>query len=226
MKLLALFAILIASTASAQVTAITGATVWTMTSDRPVEDATILLEDGRVMSVEAHGPVPAGALLISAENKIVTPALVDAATQIGLGEVGDIDEEHRGTVSSGPLGAAFSVAYGFDRQPGGPASSSGRRRLGDDLPDQSASAPFDGAAAIVRLGRDTAQVANSRFGVLVTIGGASASRAGGSTAAAWQLLRNALDEARAYKPSISPAISSSIISTSRRFSRLRRERCR
>ena len=113
MKLIALFSMLIASTASAQVTAITGATVWTMTSDRPVEDATILLEDGRVMSVEAHGPVPAGALLISAQHKIVTPALVDAATQIGLGEVGNIDEEHRGTVSSGPLGAAFTRRLWF-----------------------------------------------------------------------------------------------------------------
>ncbi len=205
MKLIAPFFLLIASTASAQVTAITGATVWTMTSDRPVEDATILLADGRVKSVEAHGPVPAGALQIAAQHRIVTPALVDAATQIGLGEVGGIDEEHRGTVSSGPLGAAFTVAYGFDQ-----SDQAVRQARADGVgwamiyPDQSANAPFDGLAAVVRLGHDTAHLAEPKSALLVTIGGASAARAGGSTAAEWQVLRNALDEARAYRPSTSP----------------------
>ena len=37
-----------------------------------------------------------GAVRIAADHKIVTPALIDAATQIGLGEVGSIEEEHRG----------------------------------------------------------------------------------------------------------------------------------
>ena len=204
MKLLAILGLL-GSAASAQVTAITGATVWTMTSDRPVEDATILIDNGRIVSVQAHGAVPSGALRVPADRKVATPALIDAETQIGLGEVGNIDEEHRGTLSSGPLGAAFSVAYGFD-----PDDQAVRQARADGVawamvyPDQSASAPFDGMATLVRLGQREAQVAQPRAAMLVTIGGSSASRAGGSTAAAWQLLRNALDEARAYKPSASP----------------------
>jgi imidazolonepropionase-like amidohydrolase len=204
-KAFALLALLLGGAASAQVTAITGATVWTMTSDRPVEDATILVENGRILSVQAHGAVPADALRIAADRQVITPALVDAATQIGLGEVGDIDEEHRGTLSSGPLGASFTVAYGFDRE-----DQAVRQARADGVgwamvyPDQSASAPFDGAAALVSLGHDTAQVAQPKAAMLVTIGGSSASRAGGSTAAAWQLLRNALDEARTYRPSATP----------------------
>ena len=96
MKLLALFLLLaVAAPADAQVTAITGATAWTMASDRPVEDATILLENGSIVSIQSHGPVPGNAVRISAEHRIVTPALIDAATQIGLGEVGGIDEERR-----------------------------------------------------------------------------------------------------------------------------------
>ena len=205
MKILALVALLLASAASAQVTAITGATVWTMTSDRPVEDATILVDHGRIVSVQPHGAVPVGALRIVADQEIVTPALVDAATQIGLGEVGNIDEEHRGAVASGPLGAAFGVAYGFDQE-----DQAVRQARADGVawamvyPDESASAPFDGASALIRLGRDTAQVEQPKAAMLVTIGGSSASRAGGSTGAAWQLLRNALDEARTYTPSVSP----------------------
>ena len=205
MKILALMALLIGSAASAQVTAITGATVWTMTSDQPVEHATILIDNGRILSVNPNGAVPAGAVRIAADDEIVTPALVDAATQIGLGEVGDIAEERRGSVSSGPLGAAFAIAYGFDSE-----DQAVRQARADGVgwamiyPDQSAGAPFDGMAALVRLGQSSAQVAAGKAAMLVTIGGESASRVGGSTAAAWQILRNALDEARSYRPSTSP----------------------
>jgi len=187
------------------VTAITGATVWTMTGDRPLENATILIRDGRILSVQERGPVPADAVRISGENRIVTPALVDAATQIGLGEVGGIDEERRGQVDKGPLGAAFDVAYGFDEE-----DQAVQQARADGVgwalvyPDGSGSAPFDGAAALVRLGARDAAVARTRSAMLVTIGGGSAALVGGSTAAAWQLLRNALDEARAYRPSASP----------------------
>ena len=180
--------------------AITHATLWTMVGDKPIEDATILIDGSRIQSITAHGSVPAGAAEISADHHVVTPALVDAATQIGLGEVGGIDEERRGRVDSGPLGAAFSVAYGFDGD-----DSAVRQARADGVghvlifPDGSGSAPFDGSAALVRLGNVDAEVERRRSAIVATIGGDSASRTGGSTAAAWQLLRNALDEARMFK---------------------------
>lgn len=201
-RLLALASLFAASPATAQVTAITGAKVWTMTANQPIDNATILIEDGKILSIERQGAVPAGVRRIAADGKVVTPALIDAATQLGLGEVGSIDEERRGTLSSGALGAAFDVAYGFDQE-----DQAVRQARADGVswamvyPDQSASAPFDGMAAIVKLGNALAQVAKPKAALLVTIGGSSAGRAGGSTAAAWQLLRNALDEARLYQPS-------------------------
>src|SRR5438270_612519 len=85
--------LMLTAPAFATPTAITGATVWTMTDDKPVENATIVINRGQIVSVTAHGPVPAGAVQISADHRIITPALVNAATQIGLGEVGGIDEE-------------------------------------------------------------------------------------------------------------------------------------
>lgn len=199
------FAFLAAAPAVAQVTAITGAKVWTMTSDRPVENATIIMSNGKITSIQEQGLVPEGARRIAADGKVVTPPLVDAATQVGLGEVGNIDEEHRGSVSSGALGAAFDVAYGFDAE-----DQAVRQARADGVgwamvyPEQSASAPFDGTAAIVDLGGTVARIAVPKAAMFVTIGGSSASRAGGSTAAAWQLLRNALDEARSYRPSGNP----------------------
>lgn len=197
MRALALAVLLASAPAISAPTAITGATVWTMTSDKPVEDATIIVDQGRIVSVVAHGPVPAGAEHVEANHKVVTPTLVDAATQIGLGEVGGIDDERRGRVDSGPLGAAFTVAYGFD-----PEDQAVRQARADGVgwavvyPDGSASAPFDGNAALIRLGSAQASVERAKTAILVTISGASAARVGGSASAAWQLLRNALDEAR------------------------------
>lgn len=191
--------------AGAVTTAITDATVWTMSSDRPLKDATILIDDGRIVSVKEHGVVPAGAVQISADHRVITPALVDPATQIGLGEVGSIDEERRGRVDSGPLGAAFNVAYGFD-----PEDQAVRQARADGVawamvyPDGSASAPFDGTAALVGLGFESAKIERAKGAMLVTIGGSNAAHVGGSTAAAWQLLRNALDEARTFQSAGSP----------------------
>jgi imidazolonepropionase-like amidohydrolase len=181
--------------------AITNATVWTMANDKPVEDATITIDHGRIVSIEANGRVPDGAERISANHHIVTPTLVDAATQIGLGEVGGIDEEHRGGVDSGPLGAAFEVAYGFDAD-----DQAVRQARADGVgwamiyPDTSARAPFDGTAAWLALGTDKARIERPKAAIVVTIGGSSAARVGGSTTAAWQLLRNALDDAKSFGP--------------------------
>jgi imidazolonepropionase-like amidohydrolase len=207
-KILLLLALLAMGTvSSARTIAVTGATVWTMLDNAPVKDATILISDGRIVSVKAHGSVPPGAAQIRADGRIVTPALVDAATQIGLGEVGGIDEEHRGEVKSGPLGPAFSVAYGFD-----PEDQAVRQARADGVawaliyPIGSASAPFDGKAALVRLGRAAASVDRQNAALVVTVAGSEAGRVGGSTAAAWQLLRNALDEARSYRPSTAPGL--------------------
>lgn len=203
--LLGLAALLTSGAALGATTAITGATVWTMSAGEPIKDATILIENGRILSVTAHGSVPQGAYRISAEHRVVTPALVDAATQIGLGEVGGIDEERRGRVDSGPLGAAFNIAYGFD-----PEDQAVRQARADGVawtmiyPDGSGSAPFDGTAALIRLRGTEALVERSKAAMVVTIGGSSASRVGGSSAAAWQLLRNALDEARTFAVTSAP----------------------
>jgi imidazolonepropionase-like amidohydrolase len=198
--LLAVVALLAASSAGADTWAITGARAWTMTSAAPVDNATIVVEDGRIASVKAAGVPPTGARIVKAEGHVVTPALVNAATQIGLGEVGGIAEERGASVTKGPLGAAFDVEYAFD-----PADQAVRQGRADGVawatiyPDGSASAPFDGNAAVVHLGTREAQVARSRSALFATIGG-SATAAAGSRAGSWQLLRNALEEARAYRP--------------------------
>jgi imidazolonepropionase-like amidohydrolase len=88
MKMLAsLIAIAIASPAAAQTLAVTNAEAWTMEGAEPIRAATIVIENGRIVSVTSGGAVPSRATVIDAHGKPVTPGLVNAATQIGLVEV-------------------------------------------------------------------------------------------------------------------------------------------
>ena len=197
-----LLALLIAAPAAAETLAITGVTAWTMTGPRPVEDATILVADGRIASVVAHGAVPAGARIVEGKGRIVTPGLIAAATQIGLGEVGGTAEEGSAGVAKGPLGAAFDLSYAVDAN-----ALTVQQARADGLawaflyPSGSAGAPFDGEGAVLRIGPSGAGVQRPRAAMFASIGSGSADAIGGSRAAAWQLLRNALAEARAWRPS-------------------------
>ncbi len=67
-------------------TAIVGATVITGTGDKPLEDATILISDGRIVSVgnqESAAPGGAGRV-IDAKGKWITPGLIDTNVHLIL----------------------------------------------------------------------------------------------------------------------------------------------
>lgn len=59
-------------------TAFTGATVWDGTGAAPMTDATLVVREGRVVSVEAGGDVPEGSTIVSLDGRFVIPGLVDA----------------------------------------------------------------------------------------------------------------------------------------------------
>jgi imidazolonepropionase-like amidohydrolase len=79
-----------AAPAAAQTIAITGATIY-QRSDRKLENATIVLRDGKIADVGPGVAVPAGAAQIDGRGKVVTAGLIDASTQLGLVEV-DLEE--------------------------------------------------------------------------------------------------------------------------------------
>ncbi len=75
------------TTMFAQTVAITGGTVYPV-SGPPIQNGTVLMRDGKIVAVGADVVVPANAQRIDATGKIVTPGLIDAATQLGLVEIG------------------------------------------------------------------------------------------------------------------------------------------
>jgi len=85
MKPSSVLAALLAATAgsplAAQTTAYTGATVWDGTPSPPLANATLLVRDGRVVSVGTEPP-PAGARVVSLAGKHVMPGLVDVHVHV------------------------------------------------------------------------------------------------------------------------------------------------
>ena len=67
--------------------AITGGTVFPVSGPK-IERGTVLIRDGRIVEVGASVAVPAGAQVIDATGKWVTPGLFNASTQLGLSEGG------------------------------------------------------------------------------------------------------------------------------------------
>jgi imidazolonepropionase-like amidohydrolase len=82
-----LLAALAAAPAAAQTVAITGGTVFPVTGAR-IERGTVLIRDGRIVAVGQALAVPAGATVIDATGKWVTPGLIHAQSQAGGGIAG------------------------------------------------------------------------------------------------------------------------------------------
>lgn len=74
----------------AALTAIVGGTVHPG-AGAPIENATVILDGQKIQAVGAGLPAPAGATVIDAKGKIVTPGLFDPYTRLGIVEIEQID---------------------------------------------------------------------------------------------------------------------------------------
>lgn len=75
--------------ADAQTVAITGGRIHPV-SGPMIENGTVLFRDGIIVAVGANVSIPADAQRIDAAGKVVTPGLVNAATQLTLVEIGAV----------------------------------------------------------------------------------------------------------------------------------------
>ena len=189
--------LLLISGAHAETVAIVGVDAWTNASDAPVKNATIVIADGCIVSIDSGAAPPASARLVRAVGKIVTPSLDAAATQIGLVEVAGASDTDDRAVISGALGAAFDVSLGVDPNDltvqQARAAGVARAMI---YPGAAGNGIFAGQGARLYLAASGEIVARAGVALFVTAGGAGTRAAGGSRGAIWGLLRNALDEAR------------------------------
>ena len=96
---------------SAQTIAITGGTVFPVSGPR-IERGTVVIRDGKIVAVGANVAVPADAQRIDATGKWVTPGLIHAASEAGLG-VGSLFQFGEGRLR-GDVNPSFSPVEGID----------------------------------------------------------------------------------------------------------------
>jgi len=95
----------------AQTIAITGGTVYPVSGPKLV-NATIVIEAGRIKAIGANVPVPAGATRVDATGKWITPGLIHANANAGLGVAG-LNGQQEGGVQ-GEVNPSFNPAEGID----------------------------------------------------------------------------------------------------------------
>lgn len=80
-------AVISVTAAGAQTVAITGGTVFPVSSPR-IENATVLIRDGRIAAIGTNVQIPSDARRIDATGKWITPGFINSATTLGLSEAG------------------------------------------------------------------------------------------------------------------------------------------
>lgn len=183
--------------AFAQTIAITGGRVVTNTSQGVIENGTIVMINGRITSVSA-GAAPAGATIVDAKGKWVTPGLFAALSRIGLAEMDSEDSTNNVSAGSSKFQASLHAADSFDPDDTAIAVTriEGITRVA--LVGGASEGLFGGYGALA----DTTGNLNSIFArdvvMYAELGESGASAAGGSRAAAWMWLTTAIDDAKAY----------------------------
>ncbi|RDV24271.1 amidohydrolase [Alteromonas aestuariivivens] len=192
-----LTAAVLSATASAQQVAIVGAKVFTQTEQGVLESATVLIRDGKIERVTEGTEVPAGYRQYDASGKVVTPGLIGALTSLGLVEVaswaGTVDATAEPTPIS-KTGAALDVSYALnpDSTVIGVSRIEGFTAAATTLSDTHQL--FNGQGAVITLGTGAPLIKPKAF-MVVNVGSQGADGFGGSRAALWVALEQALQEA-------------------------------
>ena len=195
--LLAALLATVAVPAAAQTVAITGGMVALGDGSDPIQNGTVVLRNGRVVAAGSSLDVrvPAGAQVIDARGKWVTPGIVAGFSRLGLSEVdlsGGLTDDK---AESGPFSAAIDVAPGIN-----PDYSTISVNRADGVTraivaPNTAKSIFAGQGAVIDLGADFEPITRARQFQFVELGESGGGTAGGSRPSAYILFRNALREA-------------------------------
>ena len=191
--------------ASAATTAIVGGKVHTVGPQGTIENATVLIVDGRIAAVGSDVDVPQDAETIDASGKVVTPGLFSPFGQLGLVEVGfsagPLDYSQRGEQFT----AGFDIADAYNPRSTLVAINriEGVTRAvvapAPGYPDETGKGHIlAGLAAIVNLG-DGDFLDQRAAAMVVVLGEGGASLSGGTRTGAWLTLRNSLNDALDYR---------------------------
>ncbi|HEX6929123.1 MAG TPA: amidohydrolase, partial [Gammaproteobacteria bacterium] len=196
--LLAALAMPLSGSVLAETYAITNGRILTMGPQGVIENGTVVIEDGRIVAVGENVSAPAGAEVIDAAGKVVSPGFMDPASYLGLVEIGAEEATVDVTTDSDRYTAAHAVAPAVN--PRSTLIPVNRiegitRAVTRPFPGSSI---FAGSSALISLGSVHDYLLDDRVAMHITLGEDGAELTGGSRAAAIVRLREALQDARDF----------------------------
>jgi imidazolonepropionase-like amidohydrolase len=195
---LAVLVALAAPALGAQTIAITGGRVHPV-SGPTIENGTVLIRDGLIVAVGANVAIPPDAQRIDATGKVVTPGLVNAATQLTLTEIGAVGST-RETQARGREGIAAAFRPWEGLNPTSVMLSPARNAGVTTVMIAPSGGLISGQAAVIHLVPGTAaeMVLRAPVAMVATIGPARGPQ-GSPRAETLMRLREILDDARVYR---------------------------
>jgi hypothetical protein len=202
MKALVLVMIVLAPQCFASSVLIRDATVHTMSPAGVLEHTDILISDGKIAEIGRGLNAPANAEVIDAGGRPVTPGLFGGIGHLGIEEITEETIGHDDSLKLGTMRPEFdvtpafnpdSVVLGVNRVGGitfammAPSAEAGKGAAGTIIAGQGAIARLDGTV------EPTARA------LFVDVGGDASVLSGGSRAAQFMLLQQAIGEARSPK---------------------------
>ena len=165
-----------------------------MNSMAALQEGDILIRDGRVQSVGTGLIPPADALVIEAAGRPVTPGFFAGITQLGLVEISAVETSVDSGLSTKALRPEFDVTPAYNpyssaipvtRIEGYTWSVLGASRSGSIISGQGQAVSLDG---------DYRSFLGEKV-LFIDVGADASGESGGSRAAQWMLLNQAMDEA-------------------------------
>lgn len=213
--------------AAAQTVAITNARVLTAGQAGEIQNGTVVIENGRIAAVGAGVAVPAGARVIDAQGRTVTPGIVSTGSDLGLNEVSAVGAQEDATGSAQRITAAFDVQYGLNPastlfpvarlggvtraivEPNRGGGGDGHAHDGSDTETQGVagegassqgnSGLFAGQAAAIHTGQAPDVLVRPRVAMVLDLGERGAGRAGGARGSAIVELLGVLSDVRDFR---------------------------
>jgi len=205
--LLAALAAGAAAPLAAQDLLVRDATVHTATAQGTLQHGDVLVRDGVIRAIGTGLAAPAGAVVVEAKGRPLTPALFGGITEIGIEEVSG----EEATVDSGlklheqPMRPEFDVTLAYNPDsvlvPVARVEGIGFTALGASTEG----AFIAGQGGVVRL--DGSPDPIGPRALFIRLGAAASELTGNSRAAQWMLLDQLVDEARNRVPLDSPHAS-------------------
>jgi len=194
-RVLAALLAVVAAPAAAETIAITNGIVAKGDGSEPIQGGTVLIRNGRIVAAGAGVRIPAGAQVIDATGKWVTPGIVGGFSRLGLSEVDLSADGSDDTSANGPFSAAIDVVPSINPLASTIAVSRADGVTRALVAPQTGKSIFAGQGAVIDTGADMDPITRPRLFQFVELGEGGAATAGGSRSSAHVLFRNALREA-------------------------------